>query len=39
LKNKVINRVNQVWGVDITYIRMQRGFLYLVAIKYFKVKK
>jgi putative transposase len=23
---------NQVWGADITYIRLQRGFLYLVAI-------
>lgn len=27
-----IERVNQVWSTDITYIRMQRGFLYLVAI-------
>jgi Integrase core domain/HTH-like domain len=25
-------RVNQVWSTDITYIRLQRGFLYLVAI-------
>jgi len=24
--------VNQVWSTDITYIRMSRGFLYLVAI-------
>jgi putative transposase len=24
--------VNQVWSTDITYIRLQRGFLYLVAI-------
>jgi len=27
-----INRPNQVWCVDITYILMHRGFLYLVAI-------
>jgi len=25
-------RPNQVWGADITYIRLQRGFLYLVAV-------
>ena len=27
-----IVRPDQVWATDITYIRMQRGFLYLVAI-------
>lgn len=27
-----ITHPNQVWGTDITYIRMPRGFLYLVAI-------
>jgi len=27
-----IDRVNQVWGSDITYIRLAHGFLYLVAI-------
>ena len=27
-----INRPNQVWAADITYIPMKRGFLYLVAI-------
>ena len=32
LRNVVINRSNQVWCADITYIPMQRGFLYLVAI-------
>ena len=26
-----IVRNNQVWGTDITYIRMKQGFLYLVA--------
>ena len=28
----MINRSNQVWCADVTYIPMQRGFLYLVAI-------
>ena len=32
LKNLKINRVNQVWGTDITYIRLKHGWLYLVAI-------
>lgn len=32
LKNLVITRPNQVWAVDITYIRMRRGHVYLVAI-------
>jgi putative transposase len=32
LRNVVIDRPNQVWCADITYIPMQRGFLYLVAI-------
>ena len=27
-----INRANQVWCADITYIPMRRGFLYLVVI-------
>jgi putative transposase len=27
-----VNRPNQVWCVDITYLPMRRGFLYLVAI-------
>lgn len=31
LRNLVIERPNQVWGVDITYIRMQSGWMYLVA--------
>jgi putative transposase len=31
LRNLLIERPNQVWGVDITYIRMQAGFMYLVA--------
>lgn len=32
LRGLVIDRPNQVWSSDITYIPMQRGFLYLVAI-------
>ena len=32
LKGLSINRPNQVWASDITYIRMRRGFIYLVAI-------
>jgi putative transposase len=27
-----IDRPNQVWGSDITYIRLRQGFIYLVAI-------
>lgn len=27
-----ITRLNQVWSADITYVPMQRGFMYLVAI-------
>lgn len=32
LKNSVIGRPNQAWSIDITYIPMERGFLYLTAI-------
>lgn len=32
LKGLRVNRPNQVWAVDITYLPMRRGFLYLVAI-------
>lgn len=32
LRNITINRVNQVWCTDITYIRMRGGFVYLVAV-------
>ena len=32
LRDLVIDRPNQVWAADITYIPMRRGFLYLVAI-------
>ena len=32
MKHLIINRPNQVWASDITYIPMKRGFVYLVAI-------
>jgi len=32
LKGIEINRPNQVWGIDITYIRMSKGWTYLVAV-------
>ena len=32
IKEMVINRLNQVWIADITYIRIRTGFVYLAAI-------
>src|SRR5207302_861418 len=32
LRGRTIDQPNQVWAADITYIAMQQGFLYLVAI-------
>ena len=32
LRNLEVNRPNHVWCADITYIPVQRGFLYLVAV-------
>ena len=32
IKGKAINRLNQVWLSDITYIRIRTGFVYLAAI-------
>ena len=32
LRNVTIDRVNQVWSTDITYIPMPKGFLYLTAV-------
>jgi putative transposase len=32
LRNLVINRSNQVWALDTTYIRMAKGFVYLTAV-------
>lgn len=39
LKGLAINRPNQVWSADITYIPMRRGFLYLVAIMDWATRK
>jgi len=32
LRGVKVTRLNQVWSTDITYIRLERGFAYLVAI-------
>jgi len=32
LRNVPIERANQVWAMDITYIAMRRGFVYLAAV-------
>ena len=32
LRGVTIKRVNQVWSTDITYIPMERGFMYLTAV-------
>lgn len=39
LRKMVINRPNQVWCSDITYIPMQHGFLYLVVIMDWATRK
>lgn len=32
LRNFIATRPNQVWSIDITYIRLRHGFIYLTAI-------
>jgi len=32
LRNVTASHPNHIWGIDITYIRLQRGWMYLVAI-------
>ncbi len=32
LRNVSVSYPNHVWGIDITYIRLQKGWMYLVAI-------
>ena len=32
LRGQVIDRPNQVWALDITYLPMKRGFVYLVTV-------
>ena len=39
LRDLVIDRPNQVWCTDITYIPMRRGFLYLVAVMDWSTRK
>jgi putative transposase len=39
LRDLTIGRPNQVWCADITYIPMQRGFLYLVAVMDWATRK
>ena len=39
LRNLNINKPNQVWCTDITYIRLDHGFVYLVAIMDWYSKK
>ena len=38
-REMVIERPNQVWCADITYIPMRRGFLYLVAVMDWSTRK
>ena len=39
LRNMVIDRPDQVWCADISYIPMRRGFLYLVAVMDWATRK
>jgi putative transposase len=39
LRDLTIDRPNQVWCTDITYIPMRRGFLYLVAVTDWATRK
>jgi putative transposase len=39
LKDMVIDKPNQVWCSDITYIPMRKGFLYLVAVMDWATRK
>jgi putative transposase len=32
LRNAVVTRPNQVWSIDITYIKLRHGFVYLTAV-------
>lgn len=32
LNDVTINKPNQVWSTDLTYLRMEQGFMYLIAI-------
>ena len=39
LRGLIIDRPNQVWATDITYIPMQKGFMYLIAIMDWATRK
>jgi putative transposase len=39
LRDLVIDRANQVWCADITYLPMRRGFLYMVAVMDWATRK
>jgi len=39
LRDLVVERPNQVWCADITYLPMRRGFLYLVAVMDWATRK
>jgi putative transposase len=39
LREKRIDRPNQVWALDITYLPMKRGFVYLVAVMDWATRK
>mgnify|MGYP002400194574 CR=1 FL=1 len=39
LRGLTIDRPNQVWATDITYIPMQKGFMYLIAIMDWPTRK
>ena len=39
LRDLTIDRPNQVWCTDITYIPMRRGFLYLVVVMDWATRK
>ncbi|GGA58457.1 hypothetical protein GCM10007416_34600 [Kroppenstedtia guangzhouensis] len=34
IRNLTVIRPNHVWGIDITYIRIPKGLMYLVAVLY-----
>lgn len=39
LRDQVIDRPNQVWSTDITYVPMAKGFMYLVAMMDWATRK
>lgn len=32
LRDRAVSHVNHVWGIDITYVKLQAGWMYLVAV-------